>query len=59
MLILASPGKKRILMKETMIGVQYKTSCHLFLFLAGTIFFEASPNQNNNRQTRNKERDKF
>ncbi len=28
-------------------------------FLAGTIFFEASPNQNKNRQTSNKERDNF
>ncbi len=28
-------------------------------FLAGTIFFEASPNRNKNRQTSNKERDDF
>ncbi len=31
-----------------------------FIFiLAGTIFFEASPNRNKNRQTSNKERDNF
>jgi hypothetical protein len=30
-----------------------------FFFLAGTIFFEASPNRNKNRQMSKKERDNF
>ncbi len=39
--------------------VQYKRSRCLFFFLAGTIFFEASPNRNKNRQMSNKERNDF
>ncbi len=46
-------------LKNPSRGSSTRVPAICFFFLAGTIFFKASPNQNKNRQRSNKERDNF